>query len=65
LAYFCYVTGASSGIGRGAAEVFAVHGSSLVLCGRNVENLQTTADKCVELGLPAERVMTIEKNELT
>ncbi|CAG0912603.1 unnamed protein product [Notodromas monacha] len=53
------ITGASSGIGAGAAEVFACHGSSLILCGRNAENLQHTADKCIELGLSPDKIVQV------
>ncbi|CAG0912600.1 unnamed protein product [Notodromas monacha] len=53
------ITGASSGIGAGAAEVFACHGSSLILCGRNAENLQHTADKCIELGLSPNKIVQV------
>ncbi|XP_031626842.1 uncharacterized protein LOC116343085 [Contarinia nasturtii] len=40
------ITGASSGIGAGAAELLASKGAWLALVGRNVENLKTVADKC-------------------
>ncbi|CAG0912598.1 unnamed protein product [Notodromas monacha] len=53
------ITGASSGIGAGAAEVFACHGSFLILCGRNAENLQQTADKCIELGLSPDKIVQV------
>jgi NAD(P)-dependent dehydrogenase (short-subunit alcohol dehydrogenase family) len=46
------ITGAGSGIGRAAAEVFAELGASLVLVGRTLEHLEETAallaSACVE-----------------
>jgi 3-oxoacyl-[acyl-carrier protein] reductase len=36
------VTGAGSGIGRSIAEILAKHGYSLILLGRNLDNLQST-----------------------
>ena len=40
------ITGASSGIGSATSEHFAKLGASLVLTGRNIENLQKVSDKC-------------------
>lgn len=40
------ITGASSGIGAGTAEHLASLGASLVLTGRNAENLSKAAAKC-------------------
>lgn len=40
------ITGASSGIGAGAAEHFATQGAWLVLVGRNAANLAAVAAKC-------------------
>jgi short-subunit dehydrogenase len=40
------VTGASSGIGAGLAEEFALRGAVLALCGRDPERLHTTAELC-------------------
>lgn len=40
------ITGASSGIGASTAELFAKHEASLVLVGRNKENLEKTANIC-------------------
>lgn len=42
------VTGASSGIGRGAALELASLGSRLALVGRNEKNLQLTKTQCLE-----------------
>lgn len=48
------VTGASSGIGAGTAELLATKGAWLVLVGRNVQNLNETALKCTPThGAPA------------
>lgn len=38
------ITGASKGIGKAIAEVFAAQGASLFLCARNNDALQQTAD---------------------
>lgn len=48
------VTGASSGIGAGTAELLATKGAWLVLVGRNAQNLNDTASKCTPThGAPA------------
>ena len=44
------VTGASSGIGAATAVKFARLGAVLAITGRNLENLEDTARKCVETG---------------
>jgi len=44
------ITGASSGIGAATAIHFAKLGATLSITGRNVENLQDTAKKCVANG---------------
>ena len=44
------VTGASSGIGAATAVQFARLGAMLAITGRNLENLEDTARKCVETG---------------
>merc|ERR1712055_112470 len=44
------ITGASSGIGAATALHFAKLGASLAITGRNVENLEDTAKKCVDNG---------------
>lgn len=41
------ITGASSGIGAGAARYFASLGAKLVLTGRNADNLRKVATECV------------------
>lgn len=40
------ITGASSGIGASTAILFSKLGAKLSLTGRNLENLQKTADQC-------------------
>lgn len=40
------ITGASSGIGEATAELLAKQKATLVLVGRNVENLEKTVSKC-------------------
>lgn len=49
------ITGASSGIGAQAAKDFAKLGASLVVVGRNQENLQKVASEC-----GAENVLTVQ-----
>lgn len=50
------VTGASSGIGAETAREFSKLGASLVLVGRNLENLQKVAKECSS----PEKVLTIQ-----
>lgn len=50
------ITGASRGIGRAIAQAYAQEGASLCLVARNPASLDETV---AELGLPAERVMTV------
>ena len=50
------VTGASSGIGRGAAVRLAKEGYSLVVTGRNVEELENLKKECIEIGLKENQV---------
>lgn len=44
-------TGASSGIGAGAALEFAKLGANLVLCGRKTDQLDLVKKQCLEAGL--------------
>lgn len=44
------ITGASSGIGRALALVYASEGASLVLLGRDAERLEATARACLDAG---------------
>src|SRR5690606_3221917 len=52
------ITGASSGIGRAAAEAFAKEGCNLVLAARGKEALEETAFICRNLGAIAITVPT-------
>ena len=47
------ITGASSGIGRAAAEMAAERGARLVLAARNEEALREVARECIRRGGPA------------
>jgi len=46
------ITGASSGIGRATARLFAVQGAQLVLAGRDAGTLEDVAAECRERGAP-------------
>ena len=54
------ITGASSGIGAGAAEYISSLGGKVVLTGRNEENLKKIADKCKGQVLPILADVTVE-----
>ncbi|XP_035660637.1 3-oxoacyl-[acyl-carrier-protein] reductase FabG-like isoform X2 [Branchiostoma floridae] len=51
--------GASSSIGKGTAVEFAGLGAHLALTGRIQENLQATADACVEAGTPRDKILLV------
>eukprot|EP00058_Branchiostoma_floridae_P002755 XP_002588243.1 hypothetical protein BRAFLDRAFT_86690 [Branchiostoma floridae] len=53
------ITGASSSIGKGTAVEFAGLGAHLALTGRIQENLQATADACVEAGTPRDKILLV------
>jgi len=53
------ITGASSGIGQGAAIEFAKLGANLILGGRNVDNLQATKSMCVKEGLKDNQIVLV------
>lgn len=53
------ITGASSGIGAGAALAFAKLGCRLVLTGRNLENLKKTQKECLDRGLQSSQVAIV------
>jgi len=52
------ITGASSGIGRAAAEAFALEGCNLVLAARGKEGLTDVVNLCKDLGADALAVPT-------
>ena len=52
------ITGASGGIGRATAFLFAREGATLVLAARQLEALDATADECRRIGAPALAVPT-------
>ncbi|WP_435096417.1 SDR family NAD(P)-dependent oxidoreductase [Halarchaeum sp. P4] len=43
------VTGASSGIGRAIAEVFAADGADVVICSRTLDDVESVADELADL----------------
>jgi 3-oxoacyl-[acyl-carrier protein] reductase len=47
-----FITGATAGIGRAAARLFAAEGAELVLTGRRVDALETLADEIAATGAP-------------
>ena len=51
------MTGASSGIGAETAVLFSKLGASLVLTGRNADNLAKTAQLCQQQSDAKEKVM--------
>ncbi|XP_012939001.1 3-oxoacyl-[acyl-carrier-protein] reductase FabG [Aplysia californica] len=51
--------GSSSGIGAGAAVLFAKRGCSLALTGRDEARLQDTEKKCLDAGLKEDMVLTV------
>ncbi|KAF7635404.1 hypothetical protein Mgra_00005224 [Meloidogyne graminicola] len=52
------ITGASSGIGKATALLFAKNGYRLSLSGRNEVNLKQVADECIKFGLTNEQIVT-------
>ena len=44
------VTGASKGIGKGIARVFARHGAKVLVVARNLDTAQLAADEIVAAG---------------
>lgn len=46
------ISGAGSGIGKAAALAFAQHGATVILMGRNVENLEQVYDEIEQAGYP-------------
>lgn len=54
------ITGASSGIGAATAKQFANLGASLVLTGRNAENLKNVVSQCLQQNVPEPFIVTGE-----
>ncbi len=54
-----WITGASSGIGEGMAKAFASAGANVVLCGRNVDELNRVKDECVVAGAQEDHLMVL------
>ncbi len=54
-----WITGASSGIGEGIAKAFASAGAKVVLCGRNVAELNRVKDECVTAGAKEDNLMVL------
>ena len=54
-----WITGASSGIGEGMAKAFAGAGAKVVLCGRNVDELNRVRDECVAAGAQEDYLMVL------
>lgn len=52
------ITGGSSGVGRAAAEAFALEGCNIVVAARGKEALDETVDLCRDLGVAALAVPT-------
>lgn len=48
------VTGASSGIGKAIAETYAAGGANVVICSREMENVEPVADEITESERPGE-----------
>uniref|UniRef100_A0A914UR12 Uncharacterized protein n=1 Tax=Plectus sambesii TaxID=2011161 RepID=A0A914UR12_9BILA len=53
------VTGASSGIGRATAELFAKHGACVAITGRNAKSLEETKALAAKAGGKADNVLVI------
>ncbi|MCB9413121.1 MAG: SDR family NAD(P)-dependent oxidoreductase [Actinobacteria bacterium] len=59
------ITGASSGLGRAAAEQLAGAGATLVLVGRNSDRLVAAKRACQEAGAPDVRVIKADLTQLS
>jgi uncharacterized protein len=54
------ITGASAGIGRALAEVFAQHGHELVLAARRTAEMEQLADTLAAAGAPRPTVLSVD-----
>ncbi len=55
-----WITGASAGIGRALAEVFAQHGHELVLAARRTAEMERLAEKVAASGAPRPTVLSVD-----
>merc|ERR1711976_1134476 len=53
------ITGGSSGLGQNCAVAFANQGAHLALTGRSEDGLAQSKKKCVDAGLPEDKIFTI------
>jgi len=54
------VTGAGNGIGRQAALSYAEHGATVILLGRNVQNLESIYDEIEAAGYPQAAIIPLD-----
>jgi len=59
------VTGSSSGIGACVAKHFAQHGGSVVVTGRNKDNIKKIADECAKLSKQGEKAVLQVVGDIT
>ncbi|MEN8167155.1 MAG: YciK family oxidoreductase [Pseudomonadota bacterium] len=59
------VTGAGSGLGQAAARVFAAHGATLILLGRNLSKLEQTYDAIEAAGDPQPAIIPLNLESAT
>jgi 3-hydroxy acid dehydrogenase/malonic semialdehyde reductase len=60
-----FITGASSGIGKETAKLFAAEGARLLLCARRVERLLPLQDELLAAGASAVRCIQMDVRSLT
>jgi NAD(P)-dependent dehydrogenase (short-subunit alcohol dehydrogenase family) len=59
------VTGSSSGIGAAVVKHFAQCGASVVVTGRNAENVKSVAEECVKLSKQGEKAVLQVVSDVT